>query len=86
MAPTLSDGDYLITIKPRSFQPGLIYVIDHTDLGRIVKRLKRLDDGRLIVTGDNPNSTPPSIIAPIVPERVVGRATLAITQSGLKRL
>lgn len=86
MSPALSDGDYVITLKPRSFRPGLIYVIDHTDLGRIIKRLDRFEGARLIVSGDNPESTPSSVIAPITKDRVTGRAVLAITKTGLKRI
>jgi len=48
MSPALIDGDYVITKKPRSFQPGFIYVIDHIDLGRIIKRLVDVRDKGLL--------------------------------------
>lgn len=86
MAPALMDGDYVIMIKARSFRLGFIYVIDHSDLGRIIKRLDRVENERLIVSGDNSASAPSSIIAPVATSRVLGRARFAITKSGLKRL
>lgn len=86
MSPTLSDGDYVITVKPRRPSPGLIYVINHGDLGPIVKRLSKIDDGRAIVIGDNPASTPSSVMAPIELKRLTGRVILAITKQGLKKL
>lgn len=86
MSPALSDGDYVFTIKPRRLAPGFIYIINHSDLGRIIKRLDRIEDGRMIVSGDNPGSTPSSVMAPVDPQRVTGRAVLAITKSGLRRL
>lgn len=86
MSPTLSHGDYILTIKPRRLTPGLIYVVSHSDLGRIIKRLERMDGERLILSGDNPASTPSSVIAPVPRERVIGRAVLAITRTGLKLL
>ena len=86
MAPVLMDGDYVLMIKARSFRPGFIYVINHSDLGRIIKRLDRVENEHLIVSGDNAASAPSSIIAPVATSRVLGRARLAITKSGLKRL
>lgn len=86
MAPALSDGDFVVTIKPRSFRPGYIYVVNHSDLGRIIKRLDRLENDRLIFSGDNKASTPSSIIAPVEKDRVDGRAVIAVKKSGLKRL
>lgn len=86
MSPALNDGDYVVTIKPRSFRPGLVYVINHTDLGQIIKRLDRIENNRLIVSGDNKDSTPSSVIAPTAKDRVIGRAMIAVTKSGLKKI
>jgi len=86
MLPTLEDGDYVITRKPRHYQPGLIYVIDHIDLGLIVKRLVREDKSQFIFTGDNPSSTPKALLSGVSCERIKSQAVLAITASGLKRL
>lgn len=88
MSPVLADGDYIFTIKakPRSLRPGFIYVINHSDLGIIVKRLKRLKNDMCIFCGDNQNSTPSSILGPVAKSRVTGKAIFALTKSGLKRL
>lgn len=87
MSPTLDNGDYVIIKKPRAFRPGLIYVVNHIDFGRIIKRLERIEtDGSLIFSGDNAASASSAIIAPVAPERVIGRALIAITKAGLKRL
>ena len=55
MAPTLLDGDYVLTKSASTYDVGRIYLIDHSDLGLIIKRLEReAPDGRLIFAGDNP--------------------------------
>ena len=96
MTPTLHTGDYVIciNIKPRSIRPGFIYIINHSDLGRIIKRVKpyvteapHTDYSDVyILSGDNPNSTPTTVMAPVKAERIVKRALFAITKSGLKWL
>jgi phage repressor protein C with HTH and peptisase S24 domain len=86
MSPAVNDGEYILVKKPRSFRPGLIYVIEHSDLGRIVKRLKTIEGGQAVVFGDNPKSTPEAVIGPVAKERITGRAFLAITSRGLKIL
>ena len=86
MSPCLEDGDYILVKKPRSIRPGFIYVINHTDLGRIVKRLKGEQDGRLLFAGDNKTSIPEAVIAPVSPERVTGQAWLKIGKRGVERL
>lgn len=86
MSPALSDGDYVLTVKPRRLAPGLIYVINHSDLGRIIKRLERIKGKSLIFSGDNSSSTPSSIIASVTQDRVERRAVLTISKTGLRRL
>ena len=83
MSPALEDGDYVLIKKPRSYRPGSIYVIYHTDLGRIVKRLKSVENGSLIFNGDNPSSTPEAVIAPVSQDRVSGQAWLRISKTGM---
>lgn len=85
MSPTLLDGDYIITKKPRQYTPGLIYVINHIDLGRIVKRLNTVKDSYLTFTGDNPSSTPDTLIGRVTPDRVIGQALWVISDKGLRR-
>ncbi|MCF6221898.1 MAG: hypothetical protein L3J65_12370 [Robiginitomaculum sp.] len=86
MSPTLSGGDYIVTIKPRLLQSGFIYVVNHSDLGQIVKRLERIEDGRYYFAGDNPKSTPDAVIGPVPRERIAGYAILAISNLGVKKL
>ena len=86
MSPTLQNGDYVITKKPRQLQVGLIYVINHSDLGRIVKRLGDTKHDRCYFIGDNPTSTPSSIIGAVEEARVAGQVILAIRKSGVRKL
>lgn len=87
MSPTLLDGDIVITLKPRTIRAGLIYVINHSDLGQIIKRVEAQDvRGRLILKGDNPQSTPSAIMGSVEPSRVKARARLRLSQRGVKWL
>jgi len=92
MSPTLSGGDYVLTIKPRSLRAGFIYVIEHGDLGRIIKRLEHIETretgetGRYYFKGDNPKSTPGAVIGPVAAPRIVARAILKISKYGMKKL
>ena len=86
MSPCLEDGDYVLIKKPRHFRPGLIYVINHSDLGRIIKRLKSIEGERLVFAGDNAASTPDTVIAPVNKNRVIGQAWLRVSPKGLRRL
>jgi len=86
MSPTLNDGDYVFTIKPRSFRPGFIYVVVHTDLGRIIKRLERRQNDKYYFAGDNSNSTPSAVIGPVSARRITARAMFKISKHGVRRL
>ena len=86
MSPALNDGDYILTITPRRLRPGFIYIVDHPDLGRIVKRLQRIENTRYYFTGDNPKSTPSTVMGPIVRERITARAILQTSRKGIKLL
>ncbi len=85
MSPTLKNGDYVITKKPRSFRPGSIYVINHIDLGRIVKRLDRMDGDDCYFTGDNALSVPEAIIAPVSTDRIMGQIIWIVGPKGIRR-
>ena len=87
MSPTLEDGDYIITKKPRLYQAGLIYVINHIDLGRIIKRLQDTKHDKCFFIGDNLKaSTPSSLIGAVERNRVVGQALYVISPKGLRKL
>ena len=86
MSPALEDGDYVITKKPRRYQAGLIYVINHSDLGRIIKRLQDTKHDRCFFIGDNPKaSTPASLISAVERHRVIGQVFWVIGPKGLRR-
>ena len=85
MSPTLQDGDYVITKKPRRLASGLIYVIDHSELGRIIKRLGDTKHDRCFFIGDNPSSTPSTIIGAVERSRIIGQVIWVISKSGLRR-
>ena len=86
MSPALQDGDIVITLKPRSLRPGFIYVVNHSDLGRVIKRLGELTNGRYTLHGDNPQSTPSSVMGTVEPSRITARAILAISSRGIRRV
>ena len=86
MSPALEDGDYVITKKPRLVQAGLIYVINHSDLGRVIKRLQDTEHDRFFFIGDNPKaSTPSSLMGAVERERIIGQVIWVIGPKGLRR-
>jgi len=85
MSPTLHEGDYVITKKPRRLKAGLIYVINHSDLGRIIKRLGDTKHDRCYFIGDNPTSTPSTIIGAVESSRVIGQVILVISKMKIKK-
>lgn len=87
MSPALLDGDIVIITKPRTIRAGFIYVVNHSDLGRIIKRLKGFDEpDRAILRGDNPASTPSALMGTVERRRFVGRARFVIGKSGFRKL
>lgn len=83
MTPALNDGDYIITLKPRTPpRAGFIYVMMHERHGRIIKRLSHIDDQGAHYMSDNPEGS-----AGVIPAaRITARAWLVVTPTGLKRL
>ena len=55
MYPTLSDGDYVLLIYPRlnALKSGDIVVLDHPELGLIIKRIGDIKDRHFAMYGDN---------------------------------
>ena len=89
MSPTLEDGDYVLIRKlrrQRKLTLGLIYVINHSELGRIIKRLSDMKHDRCYFIGDNPSSTPSTVIGAVESSRVIGQVILAIGKSGTRRV
>jgi len=86
MLPTLEDGDYVITKKPRLFQAGLLYVINHSDLGRIIKRLEKFEGDKFFFVGDNVQaSTPAGLIGAVEADRIVGQVIKIIGPKGIRK-
>ena len=89
MSPTLVDGDYVLIRKPRRQRKltlGLIYVINHSELGRIIKRLGDMKHDRCFFIGDNPSSTPSTVIGAVESSRVIGQVIWVIGKSGTRRV
>lgn len=87
MSPALENGDYILIKKARSqvkLRPGLIYVVNHDRLGRIIKRLKSVDQDGLWFSGDNPASTSTQSLGPARPSDLNGRAFLRIFPQGIR--
>ena len=89
MAPTLRDGDIVFTVKtkPAALRSGFIYVINHSDLGAIIKRLGARDKDRFRLIADNPTSTPSAIMGRVAPERITHRVVFAASKdNGIRRI
>jgi len=92
MAPTISAGDYVVAftrfIRPAPrLKSGRIYLINHSDLGLIIKRFERETvQGRLIFSGDNRASNSGHILGEIEKARVIARAFLKIHKRGVSIL
>lgn len=87
MAPALFDGDILITIKPRVVHAGLIYIINHPELGQIIKRVTAIDSrGRAALRGDNPASTPAALMGTVEMTRLERRVLFAIGRGRFRKI
>ncbi len=86
MSPTLEDGNYILTKKPRTPRAGFIYTIDHMDLGLIVKRLTEIDGDYFHFSGDNKASNSGALLGRVTKDRIVGRAFLHIGRGKIRWL
>ena len=85
MLPSLSDGDYLFTIPIRWFRFGRLYrqndivVVNHPELGRIVKRIESVTARGVVLSGDNQSESTSSAVIGLVPfEQIAARSLFAI--------
>ena len=61
-------------------------MINHTDLGVIVKRLKGQKNNKYFFEGDNLQlSTPTSVIGPVSRERIIGQAIYSLGRKRIRR-
>ncbi len=81
MSPELYDGDYVLTRKPRSIRPGFMYVVNHSDLGRIVKWLERIEGDRYYFAGGNLKSIGSNVMGPVNKDRIIGKVILRIDKN-----
>ena len=86
MRPTLAPGDYLILTKARALRAGFVVLVDHPEMGIIVKRVKSVSDKSVSLEGDGPGSTSSEDIGAVPINLVRGRARWAVTPKGLKKL
>ena len=86
MAPTLAPGDYILITKARAIRSGFVVLVDHPKYGVIVKRVKSVSYDALTLEGDGPESTDTDALGQLAMTNVMGRARLAITPKGLRRL
>jgi nickel-type superoxide dismutase maturation protease len=77
MRPALEPGDRLLLVRRRSYRPGaVVAVADPRDGRLLVKRVAAVEpDGRLLVTGDDPEaSTDSRTFGPVPRSLVRGQA------------
>ena len=90
MHPTFAPGDYLILTKARlqtkHLQSGFVVLVDHPKYGVIVKRLKSVGDKTVRLMGDGAESIDSADMGDVPISHIRGRARLAITPNGVKRL
>ena len=86
MTPTLAPGDYLLVTKARAISAGFVVLVDHPKYGVIVKRIASVSGESISLEGDGPESTSTEALGNVTIQAIKGRARLAITPKGLKRL
>ncbi|GMG86228.1 hypothetical protein MNKW57_05490 [Biformimicrobium ophioploci] len=77
MHPRYRDDDYVLALRHRwqSFGPGDVVVLEHPQLGRLLKRIVRCTGaGEFEVAGDNvAESTAAGVIGPVSLSAIIGR-------------
>jgi len=75
MLPVLTDGEIVMCkkIKPAALRSGLLCLVNHADLGLIIKRLGERDGDRWTLVGDNPASTPSAVMGLVEADRITHR-------------
>ena len=85
MRPTLLPGDYIIITKARSLRPGFVVLINHSEFGMIVKRVKCVTKDSLRLEGDGHVTSTTLEMGDVPHSRVIGRARWAIKPGRFKR-
>lgn len=85
MRPTLLPGDYIIVTKARSLRPGFVVLVDHSEFGVIIKRIKSMNEDSLRLEGDGHVTSSTREMGDVSPSRIIGRARWAIKPGWFKR-
>jgi len=85
MRPTLLPGDYIIVTKARSLRPGFVVLVDHSEFGVIVKRVKSVNKDSLRLEGDGHVTTTTMEMGDVPLSYVIGRARWIIQPGWFKR-
>ncbi len=79
MEPTLSDGDYVVAVtrwwRPRE---GKLAVVNHRDLGILVKRVLLRSEEGYWLTSDHERGTDSATIGEVPKRQMIGEVLLAI--------
>lgn len=90
MSPTLADGDYLVSRKPKNkiYQPKDVVLAQHPKFGVIVKRVAEVDwlRARILLCGDNPASVQQQEIGWLPLASVKGKMAWHIPSNRSRRL
>ena len=80
MSPGLCHGDYVLTHKLwRKLSVGDVVVVQHPELGVIVKRILKVQDDEILLTGDNVHaSASPERMGQVNYKHVLGRVCAEI--------
>lgn len=84
MRPTLIPGDYIIVTKARSIRPGFVVLVNHSEFGVIVKRVKSVDKNSLRLEGDGHVTSTTLEMGDVPLSNVIGRARWVIKPGWFK--
>jgi phage repressor protein C with HTH and peptisase S24 domain len=85
MRPTLLPGDYIIVTKARSLRPGFVILVDHSEFGVIVKRVKSINKDSLRLEGDGRVTSSTQEMGDVPLSNIIGRARWVIKPGRFKR-
>lgn len=89
MQPVYKQGDFVIAFRTvlSNFDKGDVVVINHKHFGKIIKRIKSIDEaGDFLVAGDNTiMSTDTMTIGPVAIEHILGRVMIKVAAPKIKR-
>jgi len=87
MEPTMNQGDYLVVtkfFKTRALRSGFLVLVEHPSLGRIVKRIARVEPTGVWLKGDSVQSTSSASMGLLAFKNIEGRVRVVISPSGIK--